>query len=535
MANPVLDGFRRLEISSRLTGAADWLRAARGWRRLLIAAALGAVSALAYAPFYVWPIFFLSFPALVVLIDGTQARRAWLEAAIVGWAFGVGYFFVGLHWVGFAFVVDAERHAWLLPFVAVLFPGGLALFFGLAAGLARLRWSSGWARVALLGASLSAVEWLRGHILTGLPWNLPGYAWSGFDAMFQTASLYGIYGLSLVTLVAVLSPAAMVNADGRASRLQWPPYVSAGILLALLVFGWVRLPSEPVPDVENVALRIVQPNVPQGEKWKPDLLERNWKLLIDLTREPGLETRTLVLWPEAAPPFFLLEEPAGREVIAQVLPDKANLLTGVVRIERNGEARRYFNSMAAISGDGRAVGVYDKAHLVPFGEYLPLYQVLEPLGVTKITGGSEGYSSGAGVRTMSIPGTPSFGPLICYEVIFPGKVVEPGKRPAWLMTLTDDSWFGPWTGPYQHLGIAKVRAAEEGLPIVRAASTGISAVIDPFGRVTASLGLDRSGILDAALPVELAPTVYSFVGDAIFFVLLLALTVVGLFFYRSAQ
>lgn len=535
MANPVLDGFRRLEIASRLTGAADRLRAARGWRRLLIAAAFGAVSALAYAPFYVWPIFFLTFPALVVLIDGTRARRAWLEAAIVGWAFGFGYFFVGLHWVGFAFVVDAERHAWLLPFVAVLFPGGLALFFALAAGLARLKWSNGWARVALLAASLSAVEWLRGHILTGFPWNLPGYTWSGFDAMFQTASLYGIYGLSLVTLVAVLAPAAMVNADGRASRLRWPALVPVGILLALFVFGWARLPSAATPTVENVALRIVQPNVPQGEKWKPDLLERNWKLLIDLTREPGLETRTHVLWPEAAPPFFLLEEPAGLEVIAHILPDTAHLLTGVVRVERNGEARRYFNSMAAITGDGRAVGVYDKAHLVPFGEYLPLYQLLAPLGVTKITGGSEGYSSGAGVRTMTIPGTPSFGPLICYEVIFPGEVVEAGKRPAWLMTLTDDSWFGPWTGPYQHLGIAKVRAAEEGLPIVRAASTGVSAVIDPFGRVTASLGLDRTGVLDAALPVELAPTVYSFVGDAIFFVLLLALTVVGLFFYRPAQ
>jgi apolipoprotein N-acyltransferase len=535
MASPVLDGFRRLEILSRLAGAADWLRTARGWRRLAVAAAFGAVSALAYAPFYVWPVLFLSFPALVFFIDGTTARRAWLEAAVVGWAFGFGYFLVGLHWVGFAFVVDPDRHAWLLPFVAILFPGGLALFFALATGVARLRWSNGWARVALLAASLSAVEWLRGHILTGFPWNLPGYTWSGFDAMFQSASLYGIYGLSLITLVAVLAPSALVNADGRTAGLRWPAFVSAGTLLALLAFGWMRLPSESVPDVQGVALRIVQPNVPQGEKWKPELLERNWKLLIDLTREPGLETRTHVLWPEAAPPFFLLAEPAGLEVVASILPDTATLLTGTVRVERKGEARRYFNSMAAITGDGRVAGVYDKAHLVPFGEYLPLYQLLEPLGVTKITGGSEGYSSGAGVRTMSIPGTPSFGPLICYEVIFPGEVVEPGKRPSWLITLTDDSWFGPWTGPYQHLGIAKVRAAEEGLPIVRAASTGVSAVIDPFGRVTASLGLDRSGVLDAALPVELAPTVYSFVGDAIFFVLMLALTVVGLFFYRPAQ
>ena len=172
------------------------------------------------------------------MIDGTRSRRPWLEAAIVGWAFGFGYFLTGLHWVGFAFVVDADSHAWLLPFVAVLFPGGLALFFGLAAGLARLKWSNGWARVALLAASLCAVEWLRGHILTGFPWNLPGYTWSGFDAMFQTASLYGIYGLSLVTLVAVLLPAAIVMRTGAASRLRWPLPASAGILLALFVFGW---------------------------------------------------------------------------------------------------------------------------------------------------------------------------------------------------------------------------------------------------------------------------------------------------------
>jgi apolipoprotein N-acyltransferase len=222
-------------------------------------------------------------------------------------------------------------------------------------------------------------------------------------------------------------------------------------------------------------------------------------------------------------------------VIAQVLPDTTSLLTGVVRVEREGERRRFFNSMAAITGEGRVTGVYDKAHLVPFGEYLPLYQVLEPLGITKITGGTGGYSEGAGVRTLSVPNTPSFGPLICYEMIFPGAVVEAGKRPQWLVNLTDDSWFGPWTGPYQHLGIAKVRAVEEGLPIVRATSTGVSAVIDPYGRVVASLGLDQMGIVDSALPRAIEPTVYSFIGDAIFALMLVALTVFGLFFYRSAK
>lgn len=534
--NPVAAIFRRVDFSARLLPAADRMRALGGWRRLGVAAAFGAVSALAYAPFYLWPVFFVTFPALVVMIDAAgRARRPWFDAALVGWAFGAGYFFVGLHWVGFAFVVDADRHAWLLPFVAVLFPGGLALFFAAAAGVARLRWSNGWARVALLAANLSVFEWLRGHILTGFPWNLPGYAWSGFDAMFQAASLFGIYGLSLVTLVAALLPAALVNADGRPSGLRWPVWVSLGLLLALFTFGIVRLPSGPAPTVEGVALRIVQPNVPQAEKWKPDLLERNWRQLIELTRRPGFESRTHVIWPEAAPPFFLLSEPAGLDVIAQVLPDRATLLTGTVRLEREGEVRRFFNSMAAVSGDGRVLAVYDKSHLVPFGEYLPFHQWLEPLGITKLTGGSGGYTQGAGVRTLAIPGTPSFGPLICYEVIFPSAVVEAGKRPQWLVTMTDDSWFGPWTGPYQHLGIAKVRAAEEGLPIVRAANTGVSAVIDPYGRLVTTLGLGESGVIDSALPVELAPPVYTFVGDAIFFFLALALTVAGLFFYRSAQ
>jgi apolipoprotein N-acyltransferase len=290
-----------------------------------------------------------------------------------------------------------------------------------------------------------------------------------------------------------------------------------------------------VADVPGVALRIVQSNVPQGEKWKPELLARNWKLLIDLTRKPGLETRTHVIWPEAAPPFLLFQERDGLQVIADVLPDTTALLTGSVRVEQDGDKRRFFNSMGVVTGDGRVAAVYDKSHLVPFGEYLPLYQVLEPLGITKITGGSGGYSEGPGVRTITVPGTPSFGPLICYETIFPGVVVEPGKRPHWLVSLTDDSWFGPWVGPYQHLAIAKVRAVEEGLPIVRAASTGVSAVIDPYGRVVASLGLDQIGIVDAALPGEIESTIYSFVGDAIFVAMLIVLTVAGLFFYRTAK
>jgi apolipoprotein N-acyltransferase len=296
----------------------------------------------------------------------------------------------------------------------------------------------------------------------------------------------------------------------------------------------MRLPSGAAPLDDAVTLRIVQPNVPQSEKWRGELMERNWRLLLDLTRKPGLETRTHVIWPEAAPPFFLLQEPVALQVIAQVLPDTATLLSGTVRTEGEGDNRAFFNSMAAVSGEGTVLATYDKSHLVPFGEYLPLYRVLEPLGFTKITGGMhEGYREGPGVRTLTVPHTPPFGLLICYEVIFPAAVVAPGERPDWLVNMTDDSWFGPWTGPYQHLGIAKVRAAEEGLPIARAANTGVSAVIDPYGRIVTSLALDTTGILDSTLPKPLKPTLFSQAGDILFGMMLLLCAGAGVFFYRS--
>lgn len=529
MAEPRSNAFASLNIEARLARAATWLRLLDGRRRLAVSAALGAVSAFAYAPFYAWPLLVLTLPALVWILDGA---RSWRAAAWIGWAFGFGYFFISLHWVGFAFVVDADRHAWLLPFVAVLFPGGLALFFAIAAAIVARVGREGWTRVVLLAVALAVAEWLRGHILTGLPWNLPGYVWSGNDLMFQSVSVWGIYGLSFLTLLGFLAVGALFDRGGRRVHSWWPLGFGGSIFASLLLFGLLRLPAGAVPDAD-VAVRIVQPDVPQAEKWKAEFFDRNWRRLVDLTRAPGLEMRSVVIWPEAAPPFFLLSQPDGLEAIGALLPDKVTLLTGTVRVEGDGEKRKGFNSMAAVSGTGAVLATYDKAHLVPFGEYLPLYWLLEPLGIQKLTGGSGGFTEGPGVRTLTIPGLPAFGPLICYEVIFPAAVVERGKRPAWLVTMTDDSWFGPWTGPYQHLGIAKIRAAEEGLPIIRAANTGVSAVIDPYGRIVRSLGLNETGVLDAQLPTPLVPTVYSIAGDAIFFALLLLATGVSVFFFRS--
>lgn len=519
-------------VLSRIQTIAARLQGLRGWTRLLVAAGFGGLTALAFGPFYFWPALFVSFTALIWLIDGTTG---WKQAAIVAWAFGFGYFLVGLHWIGFAFVVDVARHGWLLPFVAVLFPGGLGLFYAATGALARRFWMRGPLRVVTFAVALCLFEWLRGHVLTGFPWNLPAAIWDGWDAMFQTASIWGVYGLSFLTTLLAAAPATLVDANGGLTRVRWPVLGALGVFLALLAFGYLRLPSNSVPVFDDVALRIVQPNVPQAEKWKEELLQRNWGLLLDLTRRPGLETRTHVIWPEAAPPFLMLSEPVAFQVIAEILPDKTKLITGVARAEGPQGKRRYYNSMAAVTGDGRVLAVYDKSHLVPFGEYLPLFQLLEPLGVTKITGGSEGYSEGPGVKTLTIPDTPSFGPLICYEVIFPSAVVEAGNRPQWLTVLTDDSWFGPWTGPYQHLGIAKVRAAEEGLAIVRAANTGVSAVIDPYGRIVTSLGLDRMGILDAQLPKPLEPTFFSRFGDLLFALMLMAGAIVSLIFLRSSS
>jgi apolipoprotein N-acyltransferase len=515
-------------LTAPIAEFAAQLRAMRPWQRLLVVGFDGALAAFAQGPFYLWPLLFLALPIFVWLIDAANPeRRPWLAAALVGWSFGFGYFFVGLHWIAYAFLVDVKAHLWLLPFAAVSMPAGLALFLAVPIGLLRLVWPNDWARVACFAAGLSLFEWLRGHILTGFPWNLFGYVWSGSDWMIQSASLFGVYALSLITIIAAAAPAALLRADGTRAPWQGPVAVAVALPLLLLAFGAARLPSAAALDVPGVALRIVQPDVPQAERWKDEYFLRNWRRLIDLTRMPGLETRTHVIWPEAAPPLLMLTEPEALKVVGDVLPDRTLLLTGVVRREAASPRDRFYNSMAVIDGQGRVLSTYDKAHLVPFGEYMPLQNWFDALGITKITGGSGGYSTGPGVRTLTLPSGPSVGPLICYEIIFPDEVVQSDSRPQWLVNLTDDSWFGPWVGPYQHLGIARVRAAEEGLPVVRSANTGVSAIIDPFGRVVSSLDLNKQGVLDGSLPQALPMTLYARAGDVLFFVFLLLTAIVG--------
>jgi len=504
------------------------LQRVRGIRRIAIAAGLGAAGALAFEPFRLFPLLLLAYAALVLLLDGAHAGpRRFRDAALVGWGFGFGLFLVGHYWIGYAFLVDAETHAWLMPFAMVLLPAGLALFFAAAAALCMAAWRPGMQRVFVFAVAFFIAEWLRGHILTGFPWNLPGYGWSSSTAILQSTSVLGVYGLSLLTL---LFGASLALLAGRGKLL---PAALAVLFVAIWTAGEMRLSAATDATVPGVRLRIVQPSTPQPEKYAPENRVRNWRRLIDLSSLPAAQQPTHIIWPEAAPPVLLERTPEALADIAALTGDSRVLMTGQVRLaEENGSVRSY-NSFAIFGAHGALLGTYDKFHLVPFGEYVPVGPILRTLGITEIAA-STGFSSGPGPRTMTVPGAPPVGPLICYEIIFPREVTA-SPRPAWLVNLTDDSWFGPDTGPMQHLLIARVRAIEEGLPIVRAANSGISAVIDAHGRVRASLALGLRDIVDSGLPVALSPPLFVRYGNVILLTFLLMCVVAALWPQRSSK
>ena len=494
---------------------ASGLRDARGTRRLALAAAAGASGALAFPPFYFFPLLLLGYAVLIHLLDGAAAQaRPSRDAALIGWSYGFGFHLIGLHWIGYAFLVDSERHAWLLPFVTVLMPGGLALFFAAAAAVSVRLWRPGAQRIFVFTLAFASAEWLRGHILTGFPWNLPGYGWGGSFAMLQSTALFGIYGLSLLTLLFGASLALFAARP----RALWLPLTMTAFFAALFAHGALRLAGAGEDNVAGVQLRLVQPATPQSEKYAPQLVARNWQRLVDLTTMPADEAPTHIIWPEAAPPFPLLREPQALAEIAELTGESRVLLTGAVRIGAEAGAPRYYNSFYLFGARGAPLAAYDKFHLVPFGEYMPFAPVLYALGVREIAAAT-GFSAGSGPVTLPAPGAPPFTPLICYEIIFPGAVTG-FPRPSWLVNITDDSWFGPNAGPMQHLLIARVRAIEEGLPVARAANAGISAIIDPYGRLRGRLDLGVRGVLDGPLPAALAATQAARFGGIIFMSLL---------------
>lgn len=495
-----------------------WLKSLSGWRRIAASFFAGSVSALGFPPLNAFPLLLLAFGALVLLLDGANGETHRIRnSAATGWAFGFGQYLIGMHWIFYPFLVDPVQHAWQIPFVALLFPGGLALFSLLACAASTLAWRDGPARVFAFSTCYALAEWLRGHVLTGLPWNLPAYAWGASLAVLQSTAVIGAYGLTLLT---VLFGAAL--GELLVTPRRWFLPASMTVLFVMMsLAGEARLYSNPTVSIPSVRLRVVQPNIPQNEKYRRELVQRNWDRLVDLSMRPTASSPTVIVWPEAAPPVLLQLSHGAREQIAMLTGPSRVLLTGNQRrASSDRDEPVFFNSLYIFGHNGVLFGTYDKFHLVPFGEYLPLEPTLRKLGITKLVGFPGSFAAGDGPHTYKVPGAPDVGPLICYEILFPGAVIGE-KRPGWLVNVTDDSWFGPWAGPYQHLLAARVRAIEEGLPLVRAANTGISAVIDPLGRTVVELGLNETGELDSMLPRAVAAPVYARYDDACFFVLLL--------------
>ena len=495
-----------------------------GWKRATIACLAGALSALAMAPFNLWPVLFITLPVALWLIDGAAAGKhnGIPAAAIAGWWFGFGYFIAGLYWIGYAFLVDADTFAWLLPIAVAGLPAVLALFMALGFALARLLWTRDAFRILSFATAITASEWLRGHILSGFPWNLFGYAITEPLALAQSASLIGIWGLTFLTLAIFATPAVLID-DRAVTRRPWLPLAAAlAVLLCMVGYGTVRLARHATQLVPGVKLRLMQPNLQQDVKFnygaKKEVMEK-YLALSDRATGPqssGVRDATILIWPESAFPFFLAREPDVLAQIADFLPRGTTLITGAVRppdAPPGVKISRAYNSIYAIDGDGNVLSIYDKLHLVPFGEYLPFQSTMEKLGIMQLTRVIGGFIPGTRRNVMTIPGAPKALPLICYEVAFSGQIVPPGERPGWIVNLTNDGWFGISTGPYQHLQQARLRAIEEGLPIVRVANTGISAVIDPLGRFIGELPLGQEGVLDSPLPAALPPSVFSRIGD----------------------
>lgn len=519
-------------IEERLAAAARALAATSGWRRRGIAFAAGLGAALAQAPFYVLPLMAAAYCAFVFLLDGARgSARPDRSGFLIGWFFGFGYFLLGLYWFGYAFMVQAEEFAWMAPFAVLGMPAFLALFTGAAGAVIARAKGKGPGRVFIAAGVIMIAEYLRGHVLTGLPWNLPGQTLAGTAMGAQSAAFWGVYGLSLVALLIAMTPAA-----GRS--ILKGVCVMLAATAALYGAGALRLYFNPYTEHEDVAVRIVQPNIPQREKIDGDLWSRNYTRHIELSSAPGPSTGVLfVLWPENAVPV-IDEVPEGLAEISRRLPKSAVLLSGAVRRETGPEGReKVYNSIAVVpeTPAGRVVVAnYDKHHLVPFGEYLPMSRILRAAGLAQLAPYDEGFAFGAGPKTIAAGG-PSFAALICYEAIFPGRVYPKGERPQWIATVTNDGWFGDSSGPRQHLDQARLRTIETGLPMARSANTGVSALFDGAGRLIERVPLYRTGVIDRPLPKPIAAPLYQRVGDLPFWLMTAAVFALGLYAPKYPQ
>ncbi|MGZ3359423.1 MAG: apolipoprotein N-acyltransferase, partial [Xanthobacteraceae bacterium] len=424
-----------------LSHLAQTIVSARGWWRILIAFLAGAASTLALPPTNVWPVPFVTFPVLVWLVDGAAGTRLGgvLAAASAGWWFGFGYFLAGLYWLGHAFLVDAKTFGWLLPFAVTALPAAMAIYTALGLALARAIWTRGTTRILALAVALTLAEWLRGHLFSGFPWNTYGYALISPLWLAQGAALIGIWGLTFLAVAIYASPAALADARTDTTRPWVAPALSGVVIAALAIYGAARLAGTSTNYVDGVHLRIMQPNLQQDDKFnyarKQQVMDRYLALSDrkDGPQSTGLRGVTHLIWPESAFPFFLTREPDVLAQISALLPKGTVLITGAIRApDSQGVVNRAYNSIYVIGDDGSILSVYDKVHLVPFGEYLPFQDLLERLGLEQLTKVRGGFIPGERRQNQPAPGAPNFLPLVCYEIIFASDAVPHSEQPSWL-------------------------------------------------------------------------------------------------------
>lgn len=484
-----------------------------GWRRALTAFISGAIATLTQPPFDIFIAGFIAFPLLVWLIDGAVPDKEkgpikrFFPAGIIGWWFGFGYFVSGLWWIGTALLVDAQQFAWAIPLAVLGLPAFLAIFYGLAAVIARLLWSDGIGRIFAIALGFGFTEWLRTFAFTGFPWNALGYAAMPTPMMMQSVEVIGLVGMSALAALVFSAPALL--SGGRLAK--------SGIALAVFLiaahigFGAWTLSNAPALDADRttLAIRIVQPSISQSLKWDNNERRAIFDKFIAMTQQAPAEGKAkpdVVIWPETAVPYILSSTPEALAQIGEVIGDDQVLLAGAVREELVPRRDpRYYNSILTINGQGRITDYTDKVHLVPFGEYLPFEGILRSLGLQEVVEMPGGFTAAKARHAINVMEGQTFLPLICYEAIFPDELSYTGRKVTAIVNVTNDAWYGDTPGPYQHFRQAQIRSVEQGLPLVRAANNGISAVVDAYGRIIEELPLDAVSVIDAYLPEERVP------------------------------
>lgn len=498
---------------------------------LLLLVIVGALTGLAFPPYSLWPILFLAYPYFCsTLVKTTSKRQAFLR----GLSFGFGHFLATLYWTPLGLMLPGIDLGFLVPPILVFLPLGLGLFFGfvgLIFKMLRPQQSSADVLTIMLFASCWSIgEVMRGHLFTGFPWNLAGTVfWD--TPVFQTLSLWGIYGLSFITVLLMTFPLL-------SKRRFWIGILTPALLISgMWGWGYYRLETHPTTYHENVYIRLVQACIDQGQKWNPDLAAEHLDAHAALSMQESKKPLTHIVWAETTVPYLLNKDQWVRDKLARMIPEGVYLMVGASRYEHPPH-ERLSNSLFVLDHKGDILSYYDKHHLIPFAEYIPFTEYIPYRKIFPITQNFFGpidFTPGEGVRTLRLVGTPAFSPSICYELIFPGEVVNREDRPEWLLNVTNDGWFGFSSGPYQHFEIARMRAIEEGLPLIRSANTGISAIIDSYGRVTAQLDLGKKGVLDADLPQAGPSPFFTEGGSYLIYIFIFSVLLLSFLFWRRKK